>query len=197
MLPKDPSKHEEYKTKMREKVRDSEYMRKRTEEQNKKIGLGNKGRRAWNKGLKGVQTSWCKGKRFSEEHKKNISLANIGKHQGKLSGTWKGGISYLPYCYKFNNKRKKAVREFFDYLCICTGEPEYKNELNVHHVDHDKEQGCNGKPFNLVPMNNYHHTKEIYNQEEYAAYINKTLREGFKWGIWNELEYINKVMYDE
>jgi hypothetical protein len=46
-------------------------------------------------------------------------------------------------------------------------------------------------------MNTSHHLREQYNKEEYATYINKTLREGFKWGIWNEQEYIEKVMYDE
>jgi len=67
--------------------------------------------------------------------------------------------------------------------------------LNVHHIEHDKEEGCNGKPFNLVPMCDYHHRREVHHEEDYKAYINKTLREGFKWGIWNEQEYIDKVMY--
>lgn len=57
------------------------------------------------------------------------------------------------------------------------------------------EQECNGKPFNLVPMCSEHHAKEVKYEEEYKTYINKTLREGFKWGIWNEQEYMEKVMY--
>jgi len=31
----------------------------------------------------------------------------------------------------------------------------------------------------------------------FFLYINKTLEEGFKWGIWNREEYIEKVMYVE
>lgn len=106
---------------------------------------------------------------------------------------------YGKYCSKFNNKRKKAVRDFFGNTCICSGELEsdLPYNLSIHHIDHDKEQGCNGKPFNLVPMNRRHHGFEGHHKEEYAMYINKTLREGFKWGIWNEQEYIEKVMYDE
>ena len=93
------------------------------------------------------------------------------------------------------HKEKKAVRDFFNNLCICTGEPSYTNALSVHHIYHDKNEGCNGLPFNLVPMCAEHHSKEIFKEEEYKAYINKTLREGFKWGIWNEEEYKEKVMY--
>jgi hypothetical protein len=134
------------------------------------------------------------GKRHSKETCEKIRLTNSGK-TGERNGNWKGGVSFSPYCEKFDKKRRKAVREFFNNLCICTGEPQYTRALSVHHIDHDKEQGCNGKPFNLVPMSSEHHSKEIYNEEEYKQYINKTLREGFKWGIWNEQEYIEKVMY--
>jgi hypothetical protein len=126
---------------------------------------------------------------------KKASEETIKKLSGENASAWKGGTSFMPYCPKFNKKRKKAVREFFNNLCICTGEPSYDKELSVHHIDHDKEQGCNGKPFNLIPLNSEHHAKEGWNQEEYKAYINKTLREGFKWGIWNKQEYMDKVMY--
>ena len=69
--------------------------------------------------------------------------------------------------------------------------------LSVHHADHDKEQGCNGKPFNLAPLCYDCRVDELYNQEKYMKYINKTLEEGFKWGIWNEEEYMKQVMYPE
>jgi len=160
-----------------------------SEETRKKLSIVGKGR---------------KRKPFSEEHRKNIGLASKGritseetrkKLSGENSSAWKGGISFGIYCMRFNARRKKAVRDFFNNLCICTGEPSYTRALNVHHVDHDKEQGCNGKPFNLVPLNAEHHAKEVWHQEDYKAYINKTLREGFKWGIWNEQDYIEQVMY--
>jgi hypothetical protein len=69
--------------------------------------------------------------------------------------------------------------------------------LEVHHIDHDREQGCNSKPFNLVPLCKECHIKEKTNQEEYRRYTNKTLRDGFAWGIWSETEYQLKVMYPE
>jgi len=154
-----------------------------SEETRKKIGKGTKGHKV------------------SEDARNRISIAQTGENNtmfgkvGDLHPNWKGGLSFAPYCFKFNEKRKRAVREYFNNLCICTGEPSYTRELNVHHVDHDKEQGCNGKPFNLVPMCDKHHNMEQHNQEDYKAYINKTLREGFKWGIWNEQDYIEQVMY--
>ena len=41
------------------------------------------------------------------------------------------------------------------------------------------------------------HAKERSREEEYKQYINKTLEEGFKCGIWNEEEYMKQVMYPE
>lgn len=126
-------------------------------------------------------------------------------YSGENSPMWKGGISFAPYCPKFNERRKKAVRDFFNNTCLACGKLSSENvvgkkgviNLPVHHADHDKDQGCDGKPFNLVPLCNECHGKELWNEEEYCQYINKTLREGFKWGIWNEEEYIRKVMYPE
>jgi hypothetical protein len=133
------------------------------------------------------------GKHPSDETRIKMS-ENHADISGEKNYNWKGGTSFLPYCYKFNNSRKKAVREFFNYKCICCGENHYKRELSVHHIDHDKEQGCNGKPFNLVPLCDGCHSKELAREEEYRQYINKTLIEGFKWGIWSEREYLENVM---
>jgi hypothetical protein len=149
-----------------------------------------------------VKVSDITRKRMSDSAKKigkreEIKLQRSVCKRGEKSSNWKGGTSFIPYCFKFDRKRKKAVIDFFGGLCICSGERQYHKKLSVHHIDHDKEQGCNGKPFNLVPMNDSHHAKEGHAQDEYKAYINKTLREGFKWGIWNEQEYMEKVMYDE
>jgi len=118
---------------------------------------------------------------------------------GEGSPFWKGGTTYLPYCPKFNKRRKEAVRKFFGYKCLMCGtdQRDLKRKLSVHHVDHDKEQGCDGKPFNLIPLCINCHAKERSREKIYQKYINKTLREGFKWGIWNEEEYIRQVMYPD
>lgn len=124
---------------------------------------------------------------------------------GCLNPAWRGGTSFYPYCYKFNERRKAAVRKFFKNLCICCGKHSEENmfydgtqrDLDIHHIDHDKEQGCKGKPFNLVPMCMSCHGKEQHYEEEYTKYINKTIEEGFKWGIWSREQYQREVMYPE
>jgi hypothetical protein len=149
-------------------------------------------------------------KKMSETNKLVMSLDSVReKISNSLKGIncylWKGGISYLPYCFKFNKRRRKAVRIFFGYFCICCGKHVTENiirrfgqvEHSVHHVDHDKEQGCNGKPFNLVPLCAECHSKESHHEQEYKDYINKTLEEGFKWGIWSREQYEIVVMYPE
>lgn len=130
---------------------------------------------------------------------KHRSVETILKTSGKNHHCWKGGISFEPYCIKFNNTRKRAVRNFFANCCLVCGShsSEFIRIHAVHHIDHDKEQGCNGKPFNLVPLCQSCHTKEFYREIEYRTYINHTLNEGFAWGIWNREQYELEVMYPE
>jgi hypothetical protein len=182
------------------KLRDANIGKYPSDESRKKMSESHKGERHPMFGKRGEGTSMF-GKHHTNEVCERLSIIHSGENNpmfgkvGDLHPNWNGGTSYLPYCFKFNEKRKRAVREYFNNLCICTGEPSHTRALNVHHVDHDKEQGCNGKPFNLVPMCDKHHNMEQHNQEDYKSYINKTLREGFKWGIWNEQDYIEQVMY--
>lgn len=44
-----------------------------TPEQIKKLSIAHKGQKSWNKGKKGLQVAWNKGKSFSEESKKKMS----------------------------------------------------------------------------------------------------------------------------
>jgi len=135
------------------------------------------------------------------EYNKNpeVKKKQSKRMSGKNNPSYKDGSSSYPYCFAFNARRKRAVRDFFGGYCLITGmhQNDCLRKHSVHHVDHDKEQGCNGKPFNLVPMVESHNSKEQRREEEYKTYINNTLREGFKWGIWSEEEYKEKVMYAE
>ena len=146
------------------------------------------------------------GKTHSEEIKKHLSEIRIEKKIGcgENNGQYVDGRSFFPYCKKFDAKRRRAVRHFFHDICLCCGIHKDENvvkdraiNLDVHHIDHDKEQGCNGKPFNLVPFCKKCHAKEASHQEEFRRYVNKTLRDGFAWGIWSEEEYKLKVMYSD
>lgn len=88
---------------------------------------------------------------MSEATKTKISLSNMGKVvsdetrekiSGERSGLWKGGVSFEPYCPKFNNEFKERVRAFFGYQCVECGTPQNGKKLHVHHVNFRKDSCC-------------------------------------------------------
>jgi len=113
-------------------------------------------RKAWNKGMKGLQ-SWHnidglgknvdfkkrgksisrakKGMTFTEEHKKNLSIAHMGIQAGEKCHLWKGGIT--PENHKIRNSTeykqwRTAVFERDDYTCQdCE---ERGGVLNADHI---------------------------------------------------------------
>lgn len=140
----------------------------------------------------------------TEEAREKMSQNRSGKCMQGDNPNWNGGTSFFPYCHKFNNTRRKAVRKFFGHICIICGKRGEDNVvggaaqgLSVHHIDHDKEQGCSGRPFNLVPLCASCHAYEMHNQEEYKLRINKILDEGFASGRWSRETYEREVMYPE
>lgn len=100
-------------------------------------------------GIPRRDSGWCRGK------------------TGEKMPNWKGGISYFPYCEKFNEEFKEHVRESFNRKCFLCGKSETKNgvKLSVHHIDYNKNAICNGKSWAFVPLclschgktNNRHH----------------------------------------
>ena len=99
---------------------------------------------------------------------------------------WKGGISFGHYCEKFNESRKEQIRKEFDYKCFrCDkSQDEQMNEmedqskrqfrLSIHHIDFDKDQGCNGKEFMLVPLcTKCHSWTNNHREESQELFIEK------------------------
>lgn len=104
---------------------------------------------------------------FSEEHR--IKLGN--SKRGENNPNWLFGISYAPYCNKFNNDLKERVREYFNRECFNCGRLEADNgrQLSVHHVNYDKMSCCNEiKPF-FVPLCLSCHAKTNKNRKEWEA----------------------------
>lgn len=64
--------------------------------------------------------------------------------QGENSPAWKGGISFEPYCQKFNEQFKQYIRAKFGNICFLCDRTEEDNgqRLSVHHVNYDKACGC-------------------------------------------------------
>jgi NUMOD3 motif len=120
------------------------------------------------------------GKKFSEEHRNNISIGLIGKYTGnksywynkKLSydhinkisesksGTlcgsensnWKGGISCNPYCQIWKDKEyKQDIRNRDGNKCLNPYCSKNNSKLTIHHIDYNKK---NCHPSNLITVCN-------------------------------------------
>jgi hypothetical protein len=96
------------------------------------------------------------GRKHTEESKRKISESRLGeKHWA-----WRGGVSFEPYCPKFNGAKKEEIREKFGRKCFYCGLQESENKsksgkvrkLSVHHVHYSKEEGCNGEMMVLLPL---------------------------------------------
>lgn len=117
-------------------------------------------------------------------HKETLELVKedrgrllIGYKIGEDSPNWRGGVSFEPYCYKFNDVLKEKIRDAFDRKCVVCGisESECMSDmqkagkrpckLHVHHIGSDKTQGCNGTEFNLVPLCASCHTRIHWHPE--------------------------------
>jgi len=162
---------------------------KRTLEQRKNISNGLKGKHPSEETRKKMSESQ-KGKIISEEQKAKLSLIMTGRqcteetkeklrqYTGEKASNWQGGVSYGKYCPKFNNAKKEEIRELYDRKCFICNLDEKDNitktnkfqKLSVHHIDGDKEQGCNGKKWYLVPLCIHCHAKVNFNRE---YWINK------------------------
>lgn len=75
------------------------------------------------------------GRKLTEKHKERLSKVN----SGEKSHFWKGGISYLPYCHKFNHKLKESIRNRDNRTCQNCGIKENGRRHTVHHIHYDKE----------------------------------------------------------
>lgn len=86
--------------------------------------------------------------------KKCFGVKHSATMQGIALKDWAGFVSNSPYCKKFNEKCKERNRGKFFNRCFICNKPESDNnqKLSVHHVDMNKEQGCNSRTWKLVPL---------------------------------------------
>lgn len=102
-----------------------------------------------------------KGEKLSEEHKQKISAGL----QGIPYDEWEEFVKDNLYCPKFNEACRESNREKYNRRCFICGLPESENitttgklrKLSVHHVDMDKQQGCEGNRWKLIPTCLHHH----------------------------------------
>lgn len=94
-----------------------------------------------------------------EDHVKEISETMREKMSGENSPSWEGGSSHKEYCYKFNKKCRENNRKKFGNKCFLCGNPSETRKLSVHHVDYNKNQGCDSSNWKLVPLCGSCHSK--------------------------------------
>lgn len=167
--------------------------KKLSEEHKNNISKANVGKkhRKFSKETKKRMSKSAKSRKHSKETKIKIGKASIGrKHSietrmkisiarsGEKSNFWKGGISFSPYCPKFNNRIKTEIRDKYMNMCLLCGKTTDENgmELDVHHVDYNKNQGCNDHSWELVPLCKSCHAKTTMNRKLYEHRIKKFLK---------------------
>lgn len=101
-------------------------------------------------------------------HNYNIPVRSLSDaKKGELGPNWRGGITYLPYCYKFNDSLKEYIRNKFNRKCALCGKLEIENSgkrLAVHHITYGKMDGCNNQKLYLLPLCLSCHSKTNYNR---------------------------------
>ena len=125
-----------------------------TKEHRRKISESLKGKTYSDETIKKMSES-AKGKIISEAQRKKTSKAMKGKMLGKNAPNWQGGISYEPYCNKFNWDLKESIRNRDNRTCQNCNKSENGTRHSVHHIHYDKSNcypdlitlcdSCNGK----------------------------------------------------
>lgn len=149
-----------------------------SEEARQKISESNKGRKPPNfgtpmpeeqkqkiskalKGKYGGENSHWFGKKHTEESKRRISATK----QGIDVSEWESFALEHSYCYLFDDDCRERNRDRYGRRCFICGKPESENftragkqkKLAVHHVDMNKQQGCEDPEWSLVPLCIEHH----------------------------------------
>ena len=161
----------------------------RTSEHIKKLSMARRGK----KDLKGSETKKRlykegklvnpnRGKKMSEEQKKNISKSMKGK-PSKLNlekhPNWRGGKSFEPYGIDFNKQLKLKIRKRDNYRCQecfrhqdelflkCKDGKVIKYSLDIHHIDFNKK---NNNESNLLSLCRPCHMQTFFDESKWIKY---------------------------
>ena len=165
----------------RDKLRKANLGKKSSDETKRKLSIAGTGRKHTEESKKKM-SDHGKGKIIPDEARRNMSIAARGrivseetrkKLSGENSSNWKGGISFEPYCPKFNNKFKEEIREMFNRNCFLCGisEEDENRKLSIHHVTYDKSCLCDDVVCKFVPLCIKCHAKTNYNRDYWEKLI--------------------------
>jgi len=142
-----------------------------------------KGRKSWNKGGTNV---------YSEEVRKKMSLARMGKYGGANHPNWLGGKSFEPYDMEFNKKLKGLVRKRDNQICmVCWIHREKLNKsLSIHHINYDKK--CSLIQ-NLISLCDSCHAKTNFNRKHWVKLYQSLISEKYNYGYSKDRDIILEV----
>jgi len=105
----------------------------------------------------------------------------IAKKMGDKSHLWKGGISFEPYCEKFNRPFKERVRKFFERTCVECGKTEEESgrKSDVHHVNFDKQTCCNDSKPLYVALCHSCHLKTNHNRAYWEKHFTEMINDKY------------------
>jgi hypothetical protein len=131
---------------------------------------------------KGVPKSIEHRLKISESNKKTMSDPEFRKRlserqTGCKSHRWKGGITFEPYCPKFNPEFRERVRAFFNYQCIECGAPQNDTRLSVHHVNFNKNTCCDNSLPLFAPLCRSCHSKTQSNRAFWQDWFTEIINE--------------------
>lgn len=133
----------------------------------------------WKERFKNPENHPWYGRHHSDISKEKISTSNkeSGIFRGDLNPNWRGGTSFEPYCFKFNEEFKERVREYWNRKCVVCDKTELENgnRLNVHHVTYNKETCCDDSVPLFVALCNSCHTKTNFNIEYWEDEFKKII----------------------
>jgi hypothetical protein len=109
-----------------------------------------------------------------EDIQKMCQSRKLDKHPN-----WKGGISFEPYCPKFDDYLKLRIRMFFDNRCVVCGKTKEENmqELSCHHVEYDKSACCHGRPVHFAALCIGCHGATNWDRSRWEAILHRIIDE--------------------
>jgi hypothetical protein len=134
------------------------------------------------------------GKHLSNECRAHLAEIRKGKNTLDKNPSWRGGVSFEPYCPKFNHDLRKRIRAFFDNRCVMCGNPnENGRALSCHHITYDKNMCCNEAPVQFAALCGRHHgMTNGGNRLTWENMLHRAIEE-----IWDGKSYFTKEEYAE
>lgn len=188
---------------------------KHSEEVKFKLSQIKKGQNPWNKGLSQGEylkhykdnSTWLMKNRTDEMNNKSSQTLKRLYSEGKLivwnkglygdrSNAWMGGISFEPYCSKFNNEFKNIIKLRDNFCCLNCGISEQKHmimqcrKLTIHHIDYNKKNTCLQNCCTLCVSCN---SKANKNRSQWKEYYQEKLTNFYRYDYTN-LNLIIKTM---